>query len=158
MTQDRPITAALAAAALAAVIGVYALTGTTKMSALGSVFPITAAVVLLVCATLLLLRTWWRSRRSVAPADRSATDSSATGSAARFIGTGAVLLAWALLLKPLGFLLTSAVGCALLVLLVRRERMGPRSILLHAVAGIIIIGGFYLLMVEVLRLSVPTLL
>ena len=157
MTQDRPIAAAVAAAALAAVIGLYALTGTASMSALGSVFPITAAVMLLVCAALLLIRTWWRSRRGVTAPERSATDSSAAGSTARFVGTGAVLLAWAVLLKPLGFLLTSAVGCALLVLLVRRERMGPRSILLHAVAGAALVGGFYLLMVEVLRLSVPTL-
>lgn len=162
MTKDHPVAAAIAACALAAIVGVYALLGTASMSALGSVFPITAAVTLLIAAALLLLRALWAARKggAVVVAEQELPTPPPAGGrqavALRFLGTGVILLAWAWLLKPLGFILCAAIGCAALALLAMRERMGVKAIALHVLAGAVLILGFYILMAEVLRLSVPT--
>lgn len=141
----------LLAAGLALLVGAGALWGTAGMSNLGSVFPTAAAAVLIGAAVLLAARTlivgptvppearvpprpeWWRLAAAMA-----------------------ILLAWALLLKPLGFLVTSAVGMALLGPVVRREPMGTRAVLLHLAAGTVMLVGFWLLMARVLRIAVPS--
>ncbi len=163
MTTERPIISAIAACVLAAIVGLYALLGTASMSALGSVFPTTAAVTLLIAAALLLIRALMAARKgqAIAVAEPelpvSLPSGGRQGVALRFLGTSVILLAWAWLLKPLGFVLCAAVGCAALALLARRERMSPKAIALHVLAGAVLIFGFYLLMAGVLRLSVPTL-
>ncbi len=163
MTTDRPILSAILACLVAAIVGVYALLGTASMSPLGSVFPTTAAVTLLIAAALLLARALLAAHKGQAMpgADPELATRLPSGGrrgvALRFLGTGVILLAWAWLLKPLGFILCAAIGCAALAVLAVRERMSVKAIMLHVLAGAVLILGFYLLMAEVLKLSVPTL-
>ena len=110
-----------------------------------------------------MLRAVWTARKGTSVA-RAELDSpkpppvgGQRGVAIRFLGTSVILVAWAFLLKPLGFILCAALACPLLALLAMRERMSVKAIALHVVAGAVLIFGFYLLMAEVLRLSVPTL-
>ena len=141
----------LLAAILAIAIGALALWGTGSMSSLGSVFPTTAATVLIGAAVLLALRALVL-RRSRMPEARMPPRAEWWRAAA----TAALLLGWALLLKPLGFLVTGAVGLLVLAVIVRREPMAPRAAALHALAGAVLLVGFWLLMTQVLRLAVPS--
>lgn len=140
----------LLAALLALVIGTLALLGTRGMSNLGSVFPTTAATVLIMAAILLagraLLLRRSRAPEAAVPPRREWWRAGATM---------ALMLGWALLLKPLGFLVTGALGLFGLGLIVWREPMGMRDAALHVLAGAVLLFGFYLLMAEVLRIAVP---
>ena len=163
MSIDEPVTAApgrsavpsgrtrdLLASALALLIGASALWGTSDMSNLGSVFPTTAAAVLIGAAILLAVRSLLR--RPTTQPEASVPPRTEWWRLGAVI---AILLAWALLLKPLGFLLTSAAGMLALGPVVMREPMTARASLLHLAAAAILVLGFWLLMVRVLRLAVP---
>lgn len=140
----------LTAAGLALAVGAGALWGTSDMSDLGSVFPTTAAGVLIAAALALATRSL---ARGPTPPPEARMPSRAEWW--RLIGVMVVLLAWALLLRPLGFLATSALGLLALGPLVAREAMTVRAVLLHITAGAILLLGFWLLMARVLRIAVP---
>ncbi|WP_420346119.1 tripartite tricarboxylate transporter TctB family protein [Pelagibius sp.] len=159
----------LLAAALALGLGVFALSRTGEMSELGAVFPRTAAILLILAALGLALRSLLR-RRSTAPeaAEPAPSQSASEGPAVstevleaprvdrpRLAGIALTLLAWALLLKPLGFLVTAAVGLVAVGLVTYRERMSLTAALLHVLAGAVLVGGFYSLFVWVLKIAVP---
>ena len=140
----------LLAAALALAIGASALWGTSGMSNLGSVFPTTAAAVLIGTAILLAARSLLRR-----PTSRPEASMPPRAEWWRLVAVAAILLLWALLLKPAGFLLTATLGMLALGPVVMREPMTMRAVLLHLAAAAILILGFWLLMVRVLRLAVP---
>lgn len=138
------------AATLALAVGAVALWGTGGMSTLGSVFPTTAAGVLIAAALALAARSLLRG-----PTPPPEARMPPRAEWWRLVGVMIVLLAWALLLRPLGFLATSALGLLALGPLVVREPMTLRAVLLHIAAGAILLLGFWLLMAHVLRIAVP---
>ena len=157
-------TADLLAAALALGLGVFALSRTGEMSELGAVFPRTAAILLILAALGLALRSLLRQRRAAAtdPAPKSEGPEVSTEvleaprvDRPRLAGIAIALMAWALLLKPLGFLVTAGLGLAAVGLVTYRERMSLTAALLHVLAGAVLVGGFYSLFVWVLKIAVP---
>lgn len=136
----------LAGAGLALALGAYALTGTAEMSELGSVFPTTAAVVLILSGLGLALRALLLPPGKAAPAALEWR---------RALGLAVVLVAWALLLKPLGFLPTTGLGVVAVGLVTWRERLIAFSLALHLVAGAGLILLFFTLFRYVLRVPLP---
>jgi len=152
----------LLAAALALGLGVFALSRTGEMSELGAVFPRTAAILLILAALGLALRSLLRQRQAAATEPKSEGPEVSTEvleaprvDRPRLAGIAIALMAWALLLKPLGFLVTAALGLAAVGLVTYRERMSLTAALLHVLAGAVLVGGFYSLFVWVLRIAVP---
>ena len=150
----RPDPREATAAGLALFVGVGALRGTGSMSNLGSVFPTTAASVMIIAALAVLLRSSLRAGRR-AGAGGAVREAGPPGTVPRFVGASIALVAWALALKPLGFLASGAIGLLAFGLLAWREPMSVRAVATHLAAGAIMLVGFYVLMAEVLRLAVP---
>ena len=154
-----PDAARVAAAGLALAVGVAALWGTRSMSTLGSVFPTTAAAVMILAALGVLLRALLGARRAGAEAraggEGALAPPRAPGSTPRFIGAAVAIVLWALAFKPLGFVASGALGLLAFGVLSWREPMSAKALALHLAAGAAILLGFYVLMVEVLRLAVP---
>lgn len=140
----------LVAAGLSLAIGAAALVGTAGMSNLGSVFPTAAATVLIGAAILLATKSMLRG--PTPPPEASVPPREEWW---RLLAAMAILVLWAALLKPVGFLPTSALGMLALGPVVMRGPMTARATLLHLGAGAILLLGFWLLMTRVLRLAVP---
>lgn len=154
----------LLAAALALGLGIFALSRTGAMSELGAVFPRTAAILLILAALGLALRSLLRQRRAASEGSEAGSEETAVSTEVleaprvdrpRLAGIAIALMAWALLLKPLGFLVTAGLGLAAVGLVTYRERMSLTAALLHVLAGAVLVGGFYSLFVWVLKTAVP---
>ena len=65
------------------------------------------------------------------------------------------LLVWALSLDPLGFIPACAIAVVVVAVISRREPMSLKSIFYHAVAGVILVVGFSLLLSQVLNVRLP---
>ena len=109
-----------AVAILAILLGGYALSQTGEMSELGAVFPTTAAICLIAAGLALALRSIMR-RHYTAP-------SSGQIDWMRLAGLAPVLAGWALLFKPLGFIVSAALGMTLIALLSARSRISLSAI------------------------------
>jgi putative tricarboxylic transport membrane protein len=119
---------------LAVVLAGLALANSGEFSPLGSVFPRTIAGLMIVLALMYAVVAFQaRSKPRVAEA----------GSNPRRLGTMAVLLAWAFLLQPLGFLFTSACASLLLLLLAQHERWTPRAALLQGASVLLVLAALY---------------
>lgn len=140
----------LIAAALALALGAYALSQTGEMSELGAVFPTTAAIVLILAALGLALRVVLRRGNNAE--ERSLWSGLEWP---RLIGLSITLLAWALLLKPIGFLPVAALGLLAVGITAYRERMSLKAFALHLLAAAALLAGFYGLFALVLRVPLP---
>ncbi|NIA67975.1 hypothetical protein HBA54_05160 [Pelagibius litoralis] len=143
-------TSNLIAAGIALALGAYALSQTGEMSELGAVFPTTAAIVLIIAALALALRVVLRGGKA---AEQQSVWSGLEWP--RLVGLSITLLAWALLLKPLGFMPAAALGLLAVGVITYRERMGLKALALHLLAGGALLAGFYGLFSVVLRVPLP---
>ena len=143
-SNKRILASDLIAATIATALGAYALFEARGMSTLGAVFPITAAIVLLAGGVAILVLSLTRSKT---PAVARGTEWG------RFVWTVGVLFAWALLLKPLGFMVTSAIAMLLLMLATMRKRLTLKEVFAHAATGLILIAAFLFVMRDVLKVK-----
>ncbi len=129
-----------------AVIGGLAIYHSRDFSPLGSVFPRTiAAAMIVLCAVYVavaLLR----------PID---IERPQPGSAARRVALAIALIAWALLLEPVGFLLTSIVCFAATLVIANYDRWTPRLAVVYAAVGILVLGTLYGVFSYVLQVPFP---
>lgn len=112
-------------------VGAMAFWAARDYSALGSVFPRSVGVLLMVLgATYLVIFMLGRTRRS-APV---------TGSMLRRAAVAATLLAWCFALEPFGFLLSSATAMAALIVVAHHDRWTPLRAALFSggAAGVLI--------------------
>jgi hypothetical protein len=132
--------------ALLIAVGVAALAYSTEFSDLGAVFPraIGAFLVSLGCLYILLV-VLGRTRATVA----------LEGSNTRRLGVAAVMLGWAFALPSLGFLASSAIAFALLLVLAQHDRWTPRTATLYGAAGAVVLVGLYVLFKMVLQVPLP---
>jgi putative tricarboxylic transport membrane protein len=124
--------------------GVFSAAAEFEM--LGAVFPRAVASLLMVLAGLYIVLALRR------PAPRPAA---LTGSRGRRLAMFGVLLAWALLLEPLGFLTTSLACYAAALLIANFDRWTPRMTLAYGGVGLVILVGLYLLFSQVLMVPLP---
>lgn len=134
-------------AALFIVVGALAIYYSGEFSPLGSVFPrtIAAAMILLSVMYIVTALLW-----------RKAPETPAPSSNIRRILLAIAMLAWALLLEPLGFLSTSVLCYAAILVVANYDRWTPRSALTYTAVGICILGGLYGIFRFVLQVPFPS--
>ena len=135
------------AASLAIGLGTLAILQTSEMSELGRVFPMTASLVAIAAGLGVLVQLLLRWPTAIPQAGD-----------VDFVRAGLLsvtLLVWALSLDPLGFIPACAIAVVVVAVISRREPMSLKSIFYHAVAGVILVVGFSLLLSEVLNVRLP---
>jgi hypothetical protein len=141
----RDLRGIIASTAFAA-IGGLAIYHSQEFSPLGAVFPRTiAAAMIVLCAVYIavaLLR----------PID---VEKPGPGSAPRRIALAITMLGWALLLEPLGFLLTSIVCFAATLVIANYDRWTPRLAVTYTGVGIMVLGTLYGVFSYVLQVPFP---
>lgn len=142
--------ASMAFAAGFMVLGVAIWTGASKLSMLGSVFPLTIALALVLFSTLLIIQ---NLRRPVGPSVRAGF-SLDTGGRRRLL-LGLVMLAWVFLLPEIGFLATSFAAFVAITIIADYDRPPLRTWVVWIAAGAAICTGFWWLMANVLLLRMP---
>ena len=79
----------------------------------------------------------------------------ATGSNWRRAGVAVVMLAWAFLLVPLGFLGASAAAIVALLAVANHNRWTPRTVLGYGIAAGLVLVVFYVIFKHVLQVPLP---
>ena len=128
------------------VIGVVAFLAADDFSMLGSVFPKTVSVLIVIFSCLWLWLSWIKPRDVVRTVD---------GSVVRQVAVGVIMLAWAFLLEPVGFLACSVVAFSLLLLVAHYGSCSRRLLFLYVGATVLVTGCLYLLFTTVLQVPLP---
>jgi putative tricarboxylic transport membrane protein len=131
-------------------LGLFIFFGARGMSDVGSIFPTTIAVGMIVFS-LALIATILTGR--AAPAMRR--EESEGGSRHR-LGLAAVMAAWVGLLPLLGFVASSLAAFIAIMVIADYDRPGPRTWAIWILSGIAIVLAFWWIMADVLLLRVPT--
>lgn len=134
-------------AILLAAVAALALWQSREFSALGSIFPRTIAIGLLLASLSALLRAFagWGSLSRGVPRDglwRSALLAS-------------TMVLWIALLEPLGFIVSSVLGFFALALIADREAVTMRRLILFAVVAVVVVVAFNLVFVHALKVQLP---
>jgi hypothetical protein len=148
MSEPRPQRdlAGMAGAAFFIVMGTLALWNSGEFSALGSVFPRTVAVTMILLSIAYIAVSWLRPRGvQVHPA----------GSIWRRTALMAAFVAWSLLLEPLGFLTTSVAAFVALLVISNYDRWTPRMAVTYGLVGAVVLGGLYGIFRFVLQVPLP---
>jgi putative tricarboxylic transport membrane protein len=117
-----------------------------EFSPMGAVFPRTLAVVMIIGAMAYIVVAFVRPARQAAKAQ---------GSVWRRFALVAVMAAWSLFLEQVGFLATSSVCFAAILLIANYDRWTPRMAAVYAVASAIVVGGLYAIFRFVLQVPLP---
>ena len=149
-TQYRDLPA-LALGALFACIGVLAYLQIKDMSAMGSVFPGTLSVVMVLLSIILIAVQVGRPSSPL----QVAISGEVKSSTPRRLGLIVAMAVWVLLLPAIGFFVTSLVAFFVLTAIATFERPSSRDVALYAVSALVIVGSFHLLMGNVLGLRMP---
>lgn len=128
-------------------LGIWMIAGSVGMSPLGAVFPRVIAGIMIASALGIL---GLRALGRVGP--QAAVE---TGSVPRRLLLALVLVAWAALLPRLGFFATSLAGFLAVLAIAEYDRWTAKRTAAYVAAALALIGGFYLLFVEVLLVPVP---
>ncbi|SEN06727.1 tripartite tricarboxylate transporter TctB family protein [Palleronia pelagia] len=143
-------------ASLFVILGIALALETRGMTAMGSVFPTTISIALIVFSAVLILRNLVLTLRGRGGSEAQSDEAPATGgsNARRAFFVGA-MIAWIALIPVIGFLLASIAGYFAVMVVAMHERMSLKQIALLIVLGVAILAGFYLLMTEVLLIPMP---
>ncbi|MFT5590991.1 MAG: putative tricarboxylic transport membrane protein [Bradyrhizobium sp.] len=128
------------------VLGAAAYLAADDFSMLGSVFPKTISALVVVFSCLWLVLSWIKPRDVVR---------NVNGSVVRQVAVGLIMLAWAFLLEPVGFLACSVVAFALLLAVAHYGSCSRKLLLLYVAATVVVTGGLYLLFMTVLNVPLP---
>jgi len=128
------------------IVGILAFWGARDFSPLGSVFPRTMAVAMIVFAAAYIAMALLRP---TAPAAMP------VGSPWRRGAAMAVLLAWAFLLGHIGFLATSVIAYTALLVIANYDRWTPRMAVIYAFVGATVLGGLYWVFHHLLQVPLP---
>ena len=121
-------------AAVFIVVGALAIYYSGEFSPLGSVFPRTIAAAMIVFAAVYIVTALLR-KHAMEPQPR--------GSVARRSLLAVTMLAWVLLIEPLGFLSTSIICYAAVLVIANYDRWTARSTVAYAAVGAAVLGGLY---------------
>ncbi len=131
---------------LAIGVGAGAWWAARDYSPLGAVFPRSVGLLLVVLGGLYL---------ALVAAGRTRRAAALQGAHLRRIGVAAVMLAWGFALGPLGFLLSSAVAMAALMVIAHHDRWSPRRATLYGAAAGGVLIGLYALFKFALQVPLP---
>lgn len=142
-------------AALLVALGAVLIRQTGAMSPLGSVFPITVSTAMMVLGAILIGRNVVIGLRAGPRKGGGEAAEPSEGSAGRRIVFFLVMVLWVAILPVLGFFTASLLGFFAVMGAALHERVGAREAILLALAGLVITGGFYWVMREVLLIPLP---
>ena len=128
------------------IVGVLAFWGARDFTPLGSVFPRTMAVAMVVFSAAYIVMALLRP---TAPAAVPA------GSYWRRGAVMVVLVAWSFLLGHVGFLSTSVIAYTALLVIANYDRWTPRRAVVYAISGALVLGGLYWIFGYVLQVPLP---
>lgn len=147
MNKPRPDTPGIIGAVVFIVFGVLAIYYSREFSPLGSVFPRTIATTMIVLCVMYIVVALIRRKPQAAPQP---------GSTPRRVLLALTMLAWALLLEPLGFLSTSIISYAAILGIANYDRWTPRSAVIYTAIGAVVIGVLYGTFRFVLQVPFPS--
>lgn len=127
--------------------GVAALYYSRDFTALGSVFPRTIGSAMVLFAIAYIVWAWLKPG-PVAVLEK--------GSMPRRVLLAATMLAWSLLLNVLGFLSSSALAFAALLLISNYDRWTLRMAMVYLLVGAVVLGGIYATFRFGLKVPLPT--
>lgn len=128
------------------IIGMLAIWGAREFSPLGTVFPLTMAAVMIACAVVYI---------AIALLRPQAPPTTPAGSHWRRGALIAVLLAWSFLFEKFGFLATSIVAYAAILVIANYDRWTPRLAIVYTVVGAVVLGGLYAIFHFALQVPLP---
>lgn len=138
------------------VLGIILVYSSQSMSAMGSVFPITTSSAMAILGLVLIGRNLVLGLRGITPASSATKEGGIEGgSNLRRILFVLAMVAWIALLPVLGFFVASCLAYFAIMIVSVHERMSVKEIALLVVLGLAILGGFTLLMSEVLLIPMP---
>jgi len=139
-------------------LGALLLYDTRGMTPMGSVFPVVIASAMIALAGILVVQNVLRGRRRPFPAagqsDMPVTEQPAE-SMPRRAGFIAAMFGWIFLMPLLGFFVSSLIAFGVITALACHERPSAREAVMLFALGLVILVGFYLLMVYVLLIPLP---
>lgn len=127
-------------------VGAAALWYSSEFSMLGAVFPRAIGGLMIALGLLYLVLFALGRTHGVAPLQ---------GSLLRRAGVALVMLGWAFALVPLGFLFSSALAFALLLVIANFERWTAWRGVLYVGSAALLLGGLYVLFKQVLQVPLP---
>jgi putative tricarboxylic transport membrane protein len=136
----------IAGSALFIVVGILAIWGSRDFTPLGSVFPRTIATAMIVFAAAYIVMALLRHGK---PVPRQA------GSTGRRLALVVVLVAWAFLLEPVGFLTTSIAAYCALLAIANYDRWTARMAVTYGAVGALVLGGLYSIFFFALDVPLP---
>jgi len=140
-----------------AILGVLLIFQSQRMSAMGSVFPITISAAMTLLALALVIRNVVLGLRGITPKPASGGGEGGVsgGSNLRRGLFVALMAAWIALLPILGFYVASVIAFFAIMIVATHERLSPMQIAILIALGFAILTGFYLLMANVLLIPMP---
>ncbi|MEH6717360.1 MAG: tripartite tricarboxylate transporter TctB family protein [Aurantimonas endophytica] len=144
-------------AAVFVALGAFLILQTDSMSPMGSVFPITVSVAMIVFALALILRNVVLGMRAVpATAPAEAQPEASHESMPRRLLFLLAMIVWIVLIPVLGFFVSSVLAYFAIMLVATHDRMSLREGATLVVIGLAILTVFYLVMARVLLIPMPT--
>lgn len=138
-------------------LGLWVLQQSRSMTAMGSVFPVAIAIAMIVFSIALLianLRPRMAVREGAAVPEETIRAGTAESTPRRLALVG-VLVAWALLLPVIGFLVTSLVAFLAVLVIANYDNWTARRAIGFIAGSAVVVVAFYLLLVEVLQVPMP---
>ena len=139
-------------AAVFMALGIVLVVESRGMSDMGSVFPTTVSVALIVFSAALIVRNvviGWRPPAGAGPAPRS------LDSNPRRLGFVVAMAAWVGLIPILGFFAASLPAFFAVMAITARERKPALQIAVLCLSGLLILAGFYWIMTDLLLIPMP---
>lgn len=145
--------AGIAGSSVFAMIGSYVFITSLSLSPMAAIFPRTiGAVMVVLCAIQIATALAGNSGRSVEQTGSGAERMDGLGRRLTLIAT---MLGWAMLFPLVGVFFTSLVAAVILMATGQFGRLTSVRLAIYLVALIIMVGGFYMLMTEVLNIPMP---
>ena len=126
--------------------GLLVLYASRSYTMLGSVFPRTVAVLMIILSVLYMIQAVRHPKPVSVPTG---------GSTLRRVLLFATMLIWALLLEHVGFLSTSLVAYALILMIANFKPWSARSVIQYFGSGAAVVILLYLLFSQVLQVPLP---
>lgn len=131
-------------------VGAWILLEARHLSTLGSVFPRTIAIALILFSLVLLGMNLRRARPAAASAGTDSRESTP-----RRLLLVAIMVGWSLLMPVVGFFVSSLAAFVALLVVAEYERWSMRHAVLYGLTAVLVVAGFYFLLRDVLLIPVP---
>lgn len=145
------------AAVIFILLGLWVLQQSRSMTAMGAVFPTAIAIAMIVFSIALLIANL-RPRKTLqdgATVSEETIRPRTAESTPRRLALVGVLVAWALLLPVIGFLVTSLVAFLAVLVIANYDSWTARRVIGFVAGSVVVVAAFYLLLVKVLQVPMP---